>query len=159
MSSPSPQHPRRSLRSSLPKHHPRTAVTKFYDERDILHEAPWFNRVSEALRRHRLSRVQMILAPLHDYGEFDRYDILPDQLPPAIALVSCDGPPGSTRGGRVGLFPVLGNRLGAATVLLDDADRPGEQAALAAWKEDWGGTWGLHGRIGQRWAVASGSAR
>ncbi len=32
----SPQHPRRSLRSCLPEHHPRTAVTKFYSGRDIL---------------------------------------------------------------------------------------------------------------------------
>ena len=30
------EHPRRSLRSCLPDRHTRTAVTKFYSERDIL---------------------------------------------------------------------------------------------------------------------------
>jgi hypothetical protein len=58
-------------------------------------------------------------------------------MPPAFQLVICDGPPGETPGGRYGLWPVLGQRLApGAVILLDDADRPGEEEVLRRWSTE-----------------------
>jgi hypothetical protein len=54
--------------------------------------------------------------------------------PPAFGLVIVDGPPGTSKGGRVGLLPRLADKLQAGTVIvLDDCDRPGEQRVMAEW--------------------------
>ncbi|MHC4846180.1 MAG: hypothetical protein ACYTCU_08465, partial [Planctomycetota bacterium] len=50
-----------------------------------------------------------------------------------------DGPPGDTRGGRYGLFPLMGGRLAPGCVLLlDDAEREGEQDVARRWETAWG---------------------
>jgi hypothetical protein len=73
-------------------------------------------------------------APLRDYGDFDWYTI-DTRLLPTFDLAVCDGPPGSTRGGRYGLLPVMSRKLASnATLLFDDADREGERAVLARWQ-------------------------
>jgi len=38
--------------------------------------------------------------PLVDHGDFDWYDVEAVNLPNRIGLVVCDGPKGTTRGGR-----------------------------------------------------------
>jgi len=74
------------------------------------------------------------LTTLRDYGDFDWYDVDPLELP-TFSLVICDGPQGSTRGGRLGLLPVLRERLApGCSILLDDAARPSEREVLRRWK-------------------------
>lgn len=93
----------------------------------------WVRKVRAALHRHRLA-ANVFLAPLRDYGDFDWYEVAPSRLP-KFSLVVCDGPMGSTRGGRLGLLPVLGDRLGSGCViLLDDAGRPDERQVLKEWE-------------------------
>jgi hypothetical protein len=98
------------------------------------HISEWHARVENALVRHHISRVHLHLAPLRDYGGFSWYDPPLDALPDNFSLVVCDGPPGTTPGGRYGLLPLLGNHLAAgALILLDDANRPGEAETLSRW--------------------------
>jgi hypothetical protein len=60
-------------------------------------------------------------------------------MPDEFSLVVCDGPPGSTKGGRYGLLPVLGGRLPpGSTILLDDAGRPGELELIKRWEAEAG---------------------
>jgi hypothetical protein len=100
------------------------------------HFPDWHQRVSDTLARYSLPHINNVLAPLKDYGDFSWYDPPLEHLPERFALVVCDGPPGTTKGGRYGLVPVLRSRLSAGTViLLDDADRESEILAMARWAE------------------------
>jgi len=98
------------------------------------HIPEWHAHVTAALKRYRISGVDVCLAPLREYGDFQWYDPPLDKLPETFSLIVCDGPPGTIQGGRYGLLPVLGTRLGADTViLLDDADREAETEVLSRW--------------------------
>ena len=60
-------------------------------------------------------------------------------IPGGLKLAICDGPPGSTKGGRYGFMPNFNDRLAPdAVILLDDADRSGEQKVLQRWQEEFG---------------------
>jgi len=108
------------------------------------HDAAWRERVRTALQRHPSPSVTLCACPLRSYGDFDWYDVTAAAVPPGIALVICDGPPGTTRGGRYGLLPVLGRHLRpGCVILLDDASRPEEQAILARWVREFGVTYEL----------------
>lgn len=97
----------------------------------------WYHKISGTLERYGIKDVRISLAPLRDYGGFSWYDHAQLALPNEFSLVVCDGPPGTTHGGRYGLVPVLGNRLSAGSViLLDDAERPGEVESLDRWKTE-----------------------
>jgi hypothetical protein len=99
------------------------------------HFPEWRERVSEALNENGLSGVHVCAAPLKDYGDFAWYDPPLAQMPPEFSLMICDGPPGSTKGGRYGLLPIMGQRLpSGATILLDDAGRPGELELIKKWE-------------------------
>ena len=96
----------------------------------------WRARVAAALSRHGVAGVRVCDAPLKSYGGFSWYDP-PAGVPRDFDLVVCDGPPGSTEGGRYGLLPVFGGRLaGGAVILLDDAEREEEAAVLARWARE-----------------------
>jgi hypothetical protein len=113
----------------------RTGVTVW----SLEHSADWHAWVGSELERHRIGGVELLYAPLRDYGEFSWYDPPPDRLPGGIRAVLCDGPPGTTPGGRYGLLPVLRPLLApGCVVLLDDADRDGEREALRRWTEEAG---------------------
>ena len=78
--------------------------------------------------------VDVVYAPIRRYEDFDWYDVERAPLAPRYALVVCDGPPGTTRGGREGLLPVLGDRLdGETVILLDDVHRRQERALVERW--------------------------
>jgi predicted O-methyltransferase YrrM len=70
-------------------------------------------------------------------GWYDRRAL--DALPDRIELLLVDGPPAGERAierGRYPALPELGQRLvPGATVILDDASRPGEAWVLARWRE------------------------
>ena len=98
------------------------------------HIPEWHARVAMTIRKHRIPRVHLHFAPLREYGGFSWYNPPLDVLPDNFSLVVCDGPPGTTHGGRYGLMPLLGNQLAAgALILLDDANRPGETETLSRW--------------------------
>jgi len=97
----------------------------------------WHFRISGALKHHGIKDVRISLAPLRDYQGFCWYDPPLLEMPNQFSLVVCDGPPGTTKGGRYGLMPILGNRLVAGSVvLLDDAERPGEIESLNRWQSE-----------------------
>jgi hypothetical protein len=101
------------------------------------HDPQWAERVRRAVPRRVRSAVEIELAPLRAYGDFDWYTI--KGLTPAapIGLVVCDGPPGSTRGGRYGLGPVLGPMLAEdCVVLIDDTHRLADRSAVERWQEE-----------------------
>ena len=101
------------------------------------HFPEWQARVTSVLERFEIPNVHICSAPLRSYGEFAWYDPPLAELPQEFQLVICDGPPGSTAGGRYGLLPVMGERLPAeAVILLDDATRPGEVEVLRRWTSE-----------------------
>ena len=101
------------------------------------HSVEWRERVTEALRRNRISGVHVCASPLVEYGQFVWYDPPLSQMPKQFSLVICDGPPGNTKGGRYGLLPVMGDRLPpGSTILLDDAGRPGEVELIKKWEHE-----------------------
>jgi hypothetical protein len=101
------------------------------------HTSEWRARVMVVLRRNHVPGVDVCFAPLREYGDFAWYDPPFDELPENFSLVICDGPPGTIRGGRYGLLPVLGARLSeGALILLDDADREGEAEVLRRWASE-----------------------
>jgi predicted O-methyltransferase YrrM len=97
----------------------------------------WHHRIISTLDHHGIKDVRISFAPLRDYEGFCWYDPPLLEMPKEFSLIVCDGPPGTTRGGRYGLMPILGNRLTAGCViLLDDAERPGEIESLNRWKSE-----------------------
>ena len=101
------------------------------------HEPEWRRRVAASLRDHKAGQVYLWFSPLSDYGEFVWYAAPLPLMPDAFRLVVCDGPPADTRGGRVGLLSVIGDRLPAgAVILLDDAAGDTEQHTLRRWMRD-----------------------
>ncbi len=97
----------------------------------------WQERVTEALTSNGISGVRVCTSPLIEYGDFVWYDPPLAQMPKKFPLVICDGPPGTTKGGRYGLLPVMGNRLPCgSTILLDDAGRPGEVELIKKWEDE-----------------------
>jgi hypothetical protein len=101
------------------------------------HVADWQTRVTSVLERFEIPNVQICSAPLCSFREFEWYDAPLALMPKEFQLVICDGPPGSTKGGRYGLLPVMGERLPAGSViLLDDATRPGEVEVLRRWTNE-----------------------
>jgi hypothetical protein len=105
------------------------------------HERQWGERTLRHLPPSARDYVRLNLTPLRDYGEFDWYSLENLPLPDSIGFVVCDGPPGSTRGGRYGLGSVLGSRMARnCTVLLDDAQRDAEQTVARRWCRELGGS-------------------
>lgn len=103
--------------------------------------AAWACRVLSAVPAHLRPYASVKLAPIGDFGDFEWYSVKPEDLPSSIGLVICDGPPGTTRGGRYGLAPVLARSLAAGCiVILDDAQRPGEREVMQRWQSDFRAT-------------------
>lgn len=100
------------------------------------HNREWYEYMSRIIRRLGYSHVRLIHAPLMDYGGFHWYDLRDRLLSRNISLVVCDGPPGSTLGGRYGLLPVMHKQLSEdCVVLLDDTHRKAERHIIDTWKK------------------------
>jgi hypothetical protein len=103
------------------------------------HAEEWATKVQRCVNRYKLDSVVLSLKPLRDYGAFCWYDPPLASMPESFSLVICDGPPGSTRGGRYGLVPVMRERLGpGCVVLVDDASRKEERAITRRWEAELG---------------------
>jgi predicted O-methyltransferase YrrM len=98
------------------------------------HNPDWYRRVSGVIKRREAPGINLCLAPLRDYKEFNWYDPPLAEMPAKFSLVICDGPPDLSHGGRYGLMPILGDRLESGTVILfDDAREPGQPEVLQRW--------------------------
>jgi len=104
------------------------------------HSTWWSRHVRWSLKLSGVSAIDYRVRPLRLYGDFDWYD--PGSVPADIALVICDGPPATSRGGRYGLMPLLDDHLApGARVVLDDYDRSSEVSVVSRWSDDYG--WAL----------------
>jgi len=91
--------------------------------------------MQQRLNRYGIDTVSIAAKPLKDYGDYCWYDPPMDSLPDRFSVVVCDGPPSDTKGGRHGLVPVMGKRLGAGCVILiDDVGRDQELAMASLWE-------------------------
>jgi len=98
------------------------------------HHAHWAHHVNDVLQALELRQVTVSHAPLKSYGEYEWYDV-PAGLPNDFGMVICDGPPGTIKGGRYGLFPVMGRHLDPdCRILLDDTHRKKEQELIKRWE-------------------------
>lgn len=98
------------------------------------HDPDWAARLKRNLPDNLRGSADLCVTPIRDYGEFDWYSLKDVQLPADIGFVVCDGPPGSTRGGRYGLGPVLKPYLApGCIVLLDDTQRSSEHEVVLRW--------------------------
>ena len=103
------------------------------------HSPDWAAKVQGYLDRYAIDSVVLSSRPLRDGGAFAWYDPPLDSMPDSFDLVVCDGPPGTTKGGRFGLVPIMGARLKQGTViLLDDAGREEELAIARHWQAELG---------------------
>jgi len=96
--------------------------------------AQWRNRIMAVLKANEIFNVNVCHSPLIDYGDFTWYDPPLAKMPQSFSLVICDGPPGTTKGGRYGLLPIMRERFDPGmTILLDDAGRPQEADLIKKW--------------------------
>ncbi len=99
------------------------------------HHPQWHDRVRTLLNDLELDHIHLCSTPLISYDQFDWYDAPLDEMPEDFGLVICDGPPGTTRGGRYGMMPVMRARLASgATILMDDIGRSNEQEVVRQWR-------------------------
>ena len=97
----------------------------------------WRARVLGCIQQFGIPNVDILSTPLRNFGEFEWYDVPLADLPANFSLFLCDGPPGETRGGRYGLWPVMRERLAPnAVIILDDTEREGELEVLRRWQSD-----------------------
>jgi methyltransferase family protein len=98
------------------------------------HDMQWAMRVERSVPQSMRGTVDVCVTPICNYGEFDWYSLAGVRVPPDIGFVICDGPPGSTRGGRYGLGPILTPFLApGCIVLLDDTQRASEHDIVIRW--------------------------
>lgn len=97
------------------------------------HDLLWARKVRRWTRWTRNATV--LHRPLNRFDGYDWYGLQPGDLPTDVRLIVCDGPPGTTRGGRYGLIPIVRPSKGTV-VLLDDAARDSERAVLERWREE-----------------------
>lgn len=123
-----------------------------YRQVAVEHDRAWAHWVAERLRAEGAPETTVVLhVPLAPHGPdgLDWYDEqrLSDGLDGAldgepVDLLLVDGPPADTPErvlARCPALPVLAPRLApGATVVLDDAERPGEQEVLRRWERDTG---------------------
>jgi len=110
------------------------------------HASDWGERAARYLKKYRIKAVQLWVHPLKNYGAFAWYDPPVESLPNNFAMVICDGPPGTTRGGRSGLAAVMKDRIAPGTlILLDDAAREQEQTMAMRWSKELGADYEVMG--------------
>ncbi|GIG22675.1 hypothetical protein Cch01nite_33990 [Cellulomonas chitinilytica] len=99
----------------------------------------WHRRIRTLLDDIGLAADGLHLAPVEQHDGFEWYRV-PSGLPERFALVVCDGPPGLGReGGRVGLLPVMHDRLTPGCLVLVDAHmQQAETFALTTWQDEYG---------------------
>jgi predicted O-methyltransferase YrrM len=111
------------------------------------HDPAWAERTRSLLAAEGLDRAEVLTAPLEPHslageaGGWYRRDAR-SALPAEIDLLLIDGPPAGEPELRRSRHPAL-DELGpllapGATIILDDAERAGEAAAIELWTETYG---------------------
>lgn len=89
------------------------------------HDPRWASTVRRRLK-HLGHRHEFLLhRPLEAGERADWYSVLPGDLPAQIGVLLCDGPPASTRGGRLGVLQAI-VETSPTIVIIDDVERPAE---------------------------------
>lgn len=109
-------------------------------------DAEWLAVGQKAVKYHRLSRVEILHAPLKTFGNYSWYDISPAALPSSFGVVICDGPFIDKALGephysqwRYGILPFLRcKRASFGSLLLDDVNDPRAPHVLENWKKQFG---------------------
>ena len=98
------------------------------------HKQASATKVQNYLNYYGIESVFLFTKPIKNYGQFCWYDPPLDMLPDEFKLVICDGPPYKTKGGRVGLVPIMKEKLKhGSIILLDDAWRIKEAVIAKYW--------------------------
>ena len=98
------------------------------------HRKDAYDRMVYVLGALKIGGVHLHHCPLTTFKGFDWYDIGGQDLPRSIALVICDGPPGSTDGGRYGLVPLMKTAFDSSCrILIDDTHRRKERWIIQHW--------------------------
>ena len=101
------------------------------------HIGQWSKKVQRQLDKHKLNNTNISNTPIKDYGNYSWYDISTVKSPENFALIVCDGPPSSIKGGRHGLIPLMKHNFSAdCVILLDDADREQEHDIVKQWQKE-----------------------
>ena len=112
------------------------------------HNLDWSLKLRRALDRYSIGSVEICLTEIIDYGSYSWYAQPAREMPDDFALAVCDGPPGTTRGGRFGFLPVMASRCRpGCEILLDDANRLSEQEVLEKWARELGTSFAIEGEI------------
>jgi hypothetical protein len=99
------------------------------------HLPDYLRRVELALERFDLGNVDVLHSPIVSHGAYDWYrkPLLPAET--RFGLAICDGPPGTTRGGRFGLPAIMRDTLvDGCLILLDDSHRDSEVEVVRQWQ-------------------------
>jgi hypothetical protein len=123
------------------------AVAKKQNLRHLVleHNPEWAAKVQACLDRYKLNTT-IHCKPLVDYGDFYWYDLQGRAGADNFFLIICDGPPGSTKGGRYGLIPTMRKSLASGCViLLDDAGREAELEAAKRWAAELSTSFSIQG--------------
>jgi predicted RNA methylase len=103
------------------------------------HDPEWAARLQRNVPEDLRGGIDLCVTPIRNYGDFDWYSLEGVRPPADIGFVVCDGPPGSTRGGRYGLGPILTPFLATGCiVLLDDTQRTSEHDIMIRWCAEFG---------------------
>lgn len=103
------------------------------------HLRDWADKAQASLESCRIGSVRLCVVGLRDYGPYSWYELPKSQMPSDFSMVVCDGPPEDVPGGRYGLLPVMKSRLKpGCVILLDDVQRPSENAILSRWAAELG---------------------
>lgn len=98
------------------------------------HNPAWLGHVRSSLPDRLRQTVHLHHAPVCSYPGFNWYDVGDLQPTESFGFIVCDGPPGSTPGGRYGLVPLLRDRFApGAIIILDDAQRRAERRIVDRW--------------------------
>ncbi len=102
------------------------------------HFSMWYKRMDKLRNRIGIDAVQILLAPLKSYGDFEWYSLEEHLLFDTYDFVVCDGPPSRTKGGRIGLLPKMIDRLPKGSrIIMDDSERQDEIEIIEQWSESY----------------------
>jgi len=112
------------------------------------HDPLWLEKVRKTLSRHAIDAVTLCLANIVSYGPYSWYAPTLHRLPRDFGLIVCDGPPGTTPGGRYGFLPVMRSHCRqGCEILLDDAARPSEHSVLEKWAIEMDTSFAIEGEM------------
>ena len=90
----------------------------------------FFLNTQKYLKKFKLDESNLRYIPLKDYGDFEWYDISKSNISNQLDLIICDGPPSTTKGGRLGIIKILNLLSVGGFIIIDDANRKGEQKVI-----------------------------